>query len=37
MNKNKFRISKIEIIGWIIGLIALGVLVYGIFRALLNN
>jgi len=28
------KISKLEIIGWIIGLIALGVLIFGIIREL---
>jgi len=28
----KKKISKIEIIGWVIGLIAIGVLVFGIIR-----
>lgn len=30
----KQKISKLEIIGWIIGLIALGVLLFGIIREL---
>jgi len=28
----KQRISKLEIIGWVIGLIAIGVLIFGIIR-----
>jgi hypothetical protein len=31
----KEKISKLEILGWVIGLVAIAVLVYGIIRALL--
>jgi len=31
----KNKISNLEIIGWVIGFVALAVLMYGIFRALI--
>jgi len=32
--KNKERISMLQIIAWIIGFVGLGILIYGIIRAL---
>jgi|GEM_PF-3803726 len=33
--KNNEKISKLQIIAWIIGFIGLGILIFGIIRALL--